>query len=152
VTGDWWTSLKSAIAYDRAVNPRRYRQLITVAAGLLIVLIGIVWILNPQGESADLPRPVEGLFPLPGDAVVRQTAIEVDLPVGYSLDLEVDGVSIPTAEIGFTPATGQYTWQPGPTTLFEVWDAGEHEVTIRWERLTGGGPDPGEFTWRFRIT
>lgn len=134
------------------MDARRYRQIIIGSIASLVVLIVVVWIFNPLGEDAGLPRPLERVFPLPGDAMVRQTAIEVDLPVGYSLELEIDDIAIPQTEVGFTPATGRYIWQPGPTTLFEVWEAGEHTITIRWDRISGGGPDPGEYTWVFRIT
>jgi len=134
------------------VNARRYRQIIIGSVALLAALIAAVWTLNPRGEESPLPEPVESVFPLPGDTVVRQTAIEVDLPVGYSLDLNVDGMAIPQIEIGFTPATGHSIWQPGPTKLFEVWESGDHTITIRWDRVSGGAPDPGEFTWKFRVT
>lgn len=116
------------------------------------MITAVVLLTDTHGEDAALPEPLQGVFPLPGDTVVRQTAIEVDLPVGYSLDLEVDGTRIPPAEIGHTPATGVYLWQPGPTSLFEVWEGGEHEITIRWDRVAGGRPDPGAFSWTFRVT
>ena len=134
------------------MNARRYRQIIVGSIALFGGLILAVWALNPQGEEAPLPEPVQSVFPLPGDTVVRQTAIEVDLPIGYSLDLDIDGVAIPQIEIGATPETGRYIWQPGPMKLFEIWESGDHTITIRWNRVSGGGPDPGEFTWKFRVT
>lgn len=137
--------------YPWLVNARRYRQVITASVALLGALLAVVWILNPEGEDARLPQTLESVFPLPGDTVVRQTAIEVDLPVGYSLELDVDGAAIPQNEIGYTPATGRYIWQPGPFKLIEIWGSGEHTITIRWERFAGGGPDPGEFTWIIRV-
>ncbi len=140
-----------AATYDLAVDTRRYRQITLGAVASLIALIASVWAVNPRGEDAPLPAPVESVFPLPGDTVVRQTALEIDLPVGYSLDLNVDGVTIPQAEIGSTPSTGRYIWQPGPFKLFETWGTGDHTITIRWDRVSGGGPDPGEFTWKFRV-
>jgi hypothetical protein len=133
------------------MDSRRYRQIIIGSIASLVGLVVAVWILNPLGEDAALPGPLEGVFPLPGDTVVLQTAIEVDLPIGYSVSLEVDGISIPQDEVGVTPAVGRYVWQPGPAKLFEAWEAGEHTVTIRWDRVSGGGPDPGEFTWSFRV-
>jgi len=133
------------------MNSRRYRQIIIGSTALLVVRVAFVWMLNPMGTDVALPTPIEGVFPLPGDTVVLQTAIEVDLPIGYSVSLEVDGVLIPQSEVGVTQAVGRYIWQPGPAKLFEAWGAGEHTVTIRWDRIAGGGPDPGEFTWSFRI-
>ncbi len=119
------------------------------ALGVVALLVRLA---DPSGEPAHLPDPIEAVFPLPGDTVVRQTAIEIDLPVGYALDLEVDGIEIPEAELGHTEATGVFLWQPGPTATIQTWGGGEHTVTIRWDRVAGGRPDPGEFTWRFRVT
>lgn len=133
------------------MDRRRYRALLAVSATALVAIVSIVIAAGPNGDEVPLPAPLEAVFPLPGDVVVRQTAIEVDLPVGYSLHLEVDGVAIPSTEIGFIEATGQYMWQPGPTSLFAVWDGGEHSVTIHWDR-TIGRPDPGSYSWGFRVT
>jgi len=133
------------------VNPRLYRQFIASSIVLLITLVAFVWLLNPSGEAVSLPSPIESVFPLPGDTVVLQTAIEVDLPIGYELELEVDGVIIPRVEIGHTAATGRFIWQPGPAKLFEAWEGGDHSITIRWNRTAGGGPDQGTYSWRFRV-
>ena len=118
----------------------------------LAALVALVIVFHPRGEEAAIPEPLESVFPNPGDTVVRQTAVEVDLPVGYGLELVVDGRPIPPIEIGNTPATGQWIWQPAPGRSIEQWEGGEHTVTIRWDRLEGGRPDPGEFTWSFRVT
>ncbi len=134
------------------MNARRYRHLIIGSLSLLIGLVVAVWAIYPKGDPSAPPDPVESVFPLPGDIVVRQTAVEVDLPIDYSLEVLVDGVTILEAEIGFTAATGRYISQPGPTRLLETWSSGEHTTTIRWNRISGGGPDPGEFTWKFRVT
>jgi hypothetical protein len=134
------------------MNERTYRRLIIGLLGALVVIIGLVALASPSGEGADLPEPIEALFPLPGDTVVRQAAIEVDLPVGYTLELEVDGVRIPPQEIGVTPATGRFIWQPGPSSVLATWESGEHSIVIRWERLQGAVADIGTFTWTFRVT
>jgi hypothetical protein len=127
-------------------------RLVYAGLGLaLAALIASVIALAPSGERTALPEPLEGVFPLPGDVVVRQTAIEVDLPVGYTLDLVVDGRLVPAVEVAVTPSTGVWRWQPAPGSTTEQWSPGEHTVSIRWER-TSGRPDPGEFTWVFRVT
>jgi hypothetical protein len=105
----------------------------------------------PEGEDTGLPDPLEAVFPRPGDAVVRQTAVEVDLPVGYDLDLYVDGRRIPEVEVGLTESTGEWVWQPAPGRSVERWSGGEHTVLITWDRVEGGRPDPGEFEWSFRV-
>ena len=123
--------------------------------GLVIALAGVVSavaFLYPHGEAPSLPTPLEGVFPLPGDVVVRQTGVEIDLPVGYQvIFLEVDGVEISRFEIAVTESTGDWRWRPGPNASVAEWTAGDHTVSLRWDRTTGGNPDPGEYTWTFRV-
>ncbi len=118
---------------------------------VLAALIALVVVLYPEGEGSVMPEPLEEVFPLPGDAVVRQTAVEVDLPVGYDLDLYVDGFKVPEFEIGHTQSTGRWIWQPVPGASIEEWGPGEHTLLITWDRVAGGRPDPGEFEWTFRV-
>jgi hypothetical protein len=128
-----------------------YRRVMTGLLVALVSIVTIVLVLDPTGEEPDLPDPLEEVFPLPGDTVVQQTVVSIDLPVGYDIELEIDGVRIPRTEIGAVAATGRWSWGPGPNRLWSAWEPGEHTVTVRWDR-TSGRPDPGEFTWTFRVT
>lgn len=124
----------------------------TFAVALTAVVSAVV-LLYPHGDPASLPAALEGVFPGPGDVVVRQTTLEIDLPVGYDLvDLVVDGVPIPPAEVYVTEPTGEWTWQPGRGESTEEWTAGDHTVYVRWDRTAGGNPDPGDYTWTFRAS
>ena len=134
------------------VDERRFRQIIAASMVTLAIVVLAAWILNPAGDEASLPEPLQGVFPHPGDTVVRQTMIEVDLPVGYSIELEIDGIPIPTQEIGLLQGTGRWSWGPAPGNLWEEWVGGEHTVTVSWNRPPGSLPDPGDFTWTFRVT
>lgn len=134
------------------MDARTYRRIMIGSAAALVALVAAIWVINPLGDDAALPAPLEDVFPLPGDTVVRQTVVEVDLPAGYVIDLEIDGIRIPSRELGLIEGTGLWSWGPGPDKLWEIWDGGEHTVTVRWDRVDGGRPDPGEFTWTFRIT
>jgi hypothetical protein len=146
ISGGSASSVRSGL-----VDARTYRRIITASIGALLIVVVGAAILTPDGDAPDLPEPIQALFPLPGDTVVRQTAIEVDLPVGYDLELFVDGIRIPAAEIGFTEATGERIWQPGPFSLFAAWTPGDHSVEIAWERIGGGTVDRGEYRWTFRV-
>lgn len=134
-----------------AVSQRRFAIVFAVLTAGFAAVVGAVILLSPEGDPPSIPEPVESVFPLPGDAVVRQTAIEVDLPIGYTLEIEVDGVWIPPHEIGYTSATGFYLWQPSPDSVIGFWEPGDHTVTIRWDTAEGTRPDSGEFTWSFRV-
>lgn len=124
-----------------------------IYAGLGAALIAVIALAIAFGGGSDaasaVPAPIEALTPLPGETVLRQTPIEVDMPVGYRLEMIVDGFLIPAEELTFVAGTGVYSWQPGDDRLFEEWEPGEHSVRILWN-TTAGLTDAGEFTWTFR--
>jgi hypothetical protein len=115
--------------------------------GLAAVLLGVV--LNADGDEADLPEALESIEPLPGHLVPPQAAIEVDLPVGYSANIVVDGW--PIADLTFVEATGIHRWAPSPShPTIQSWSPGEHTVVVTWDTYTGL-PDPGSYEWSFRV-
>jgi len=134
-----------------AVDSSTYRRIMIGSLGALALLVVSIWVINPLGDDSALPAPVEDVFPLPGDTVVRQTVVEIDLPVGYAIELEIDGIRIPAREIGLIEGTGEWSWGPGPGHLWEVWEGGEHTVTVHWDVVGGPRRDPGSFTWVFRV-
>lgn len=129
----------------------RHRLAYVLLGTALAAVLAAAVLLAPSGEAPTLPEPLESVFPLPGDTVVRQTAVEVDLPVGYGLELYVDGKPVPQTEIGVTPSTGLWVWQPGPGRSIVTWEGGDHTVVAAWDRVAGGRPDPGEYEWTFRV-
>lgn len=125
-------------------------RLIYLGLGLLAVaavIFGIVFSTN--GEEVELPPPLEAVSPEPGHLVPIQTTVEVDLEVGYSADIYVDGWLM--ADTTFVEATGVYSWAPSPSnpTMTE-WTPGEHTVRVVWDTINGM-PQPGEFSWSFRV-
>jgi hypothetical protein len=119
--------------------------LIVVAAVALAVAFG------GGGDPVALPAVVESVGPAPGDSALAQAIIEVDLQPGFLAQIFIDGFPIPAGEVTFVEATGVHRWQPSATSLvFDRWSPGEHEVRIVWDSLAGL-PQPGEFTWTFRV-
>jgi len=128
-----------------------YRLIYTGLGFLVVAIIALGVAFAPSGTPTPLPAPLEDVFPRPGDAVIRQTQIEVDLAVGYEAALEVDGYPIPPTEIFFDPSTGLLRWGPSPTgVVYTDWSPGTHSVTVRWTR-TVDVPETGEHTWEFRV-
>jgi hypothetical protein len=125
-------------------------RLIYLGLGLVAVAAVIFGVLlSREGEVPELPDALESISPQPGDLVPPQTAIEIDLPVGYQARIVVDGWPIDDAV--FVEATGVYSWAPTANhPTIQSWSPGEHVVEITWDTYSGL-PDPGSFQWTFRV-
>jgi hypothetical protein len=119
-----------------------------VLAALAVTLI----VLDTDGDPFELPGALRSVYPQPNDMVLSQVGLEVNLPVGYEITLVVDGVGIPEGEVSVIPEIGQFRWRPAPGRVIETWAPGEHTVEITWDRVAGGPPDPGGFSWVFRVS
>lgn len=132
------------------ISVNRYRLIFTfLGLALAAVAVGAI-VFAPSGNPTDVPDVLERYSPENGSTMLRQIAVEIDLPVDYEIVLVVDGVTIPSSEIKATPQTGLFTWQPSDTTVIPEWVPGIHTVWVRWDRATGL-PDPGEWQWSFRV-
>ena len=127
-------------------------RLVYAGLGLLVVAtIALGFALLPRGEPTVLPGPIEEVSPKPGDSVIRQTDVEVDVEVGYEIELWVDGFRVPDSEVVFVDATGVARWAPSPNGLYLTeWTPGSHTVRVVWNRISGS-TDVGEFQWEFRV-
>lgn len=134
----------------RSAIVNRYRITYTLLGlALAAVAIGTV-VFAPSGRPTDVPAVVESYSPTNESTVLRQIQVEIDLPVDYDIVMVVDGVTIPATEISEVPETGKFTWRPGDTTIIPEWSVGIHTVWVRWDR-SRGLPDPGEWSWSFRV-
>jgi len=120
-----------------------------VFALMAVIALGVAFG-SPGRPGVARPMQIEAISPEPGETVVRQTRIEVDLLAGFSLNMFVDGFLIPIEEIFVVEGTGVYSWQPGPDQVITELSPGQHEVLIRWQTLSGL-PDDGEYSWTFRV-
>ena len=126
-----------------------YRFILLLLAILLILTISLgINFSSSRNTVTRLPDVLEALTPMPGTQIPKQTILEIDLPVGYTIDLFIDGYRISSNEIEFIEGTGVYKWRPGPGKSFESWRPGKHTVRIVWDTSVGL-PDIGEFTWEF---
>ena len=113
---------------------------------LAAIAFGVVF--SPEGEAVELPGPVEAVSPAPGDLILGQATVEVDLEVGYAAEIFVDGW--PITDATFVEGTGVYRWSPTPShPTISQWTPGEHTVRIVWNTYSGL-PDTGSFQWSFR--
>jgi hypothetical protein len=127
--------------------PYRFIYLGLAMIGVAAIALGIA--LSPEGDVIELPGPVEAVSPRPGDLVPPQTAVEIDLEIGYQAEIVIDGW--PITDATFVEATGVYRWAPAPNhPSISEWTPGEHTVRIVWNTYTGL-PDTGSFEWSFRV-
>lgn len=128
----------------------RHRTLLALLGLVFAALIAATVLLAPQGREEPLPDVVQRIEPARDATVLRQTAIEIDLASGYTLELFVDGLRIPLDEIDTTPEISLFVWRPGAGRSLTEWAPGIHTVLMTWDTVAGL-PDPGELRWRFRV-
>lgn len=129
----------------------RYGFIYGALAVIAVAIAALGFIFAPEGGVTELKPPIEEVFPLPNNSVIRQTTIEVDLEVGYEATIFVDGFAIPADELSYSDATGTYRWAPSPLSLvMDAWEPGEHTVRVEWIRIIGA-PLEGDFEWTFRV-
>ena len=140
---------RSAASRPAAVVPYRLVYLGLALVALAAIALAIAF--GGNGNPVEVPGVVESLGPGPGDSVLSQAILEVDLQPGFLAQIFIDGFPVPASEVAFIEATGVHRWQPAPTSLvFDRWSPGEHAVRIVWDRVAGL-PEPGEFSWTFRV-
>lgn len=125
-------------------------RLVYIGLGLLaLAVVALGFVFYREGTPVELPPPLEAVSPSPGQTVIRQAAIEVDLEVGYRATIYIDGQ--PVSDADFIPATGVYSWAPHPNSaVLTEWTPGEHTVRVEWQRASGT-PAVGSFEWSFRV-
>lgn len=128
----------------------KYRA-IFIALGLAFVFVVTgAWLFgSPDSGQVPLPGAIEAIAPAPRSQVPSQTSVEVDVPVGYRIEMFIDNFRVPQSELRFVEGTGVYSWSPLLSDTIS-WGPGEHTVLVRWRRI-GGLPDEGEYTWTFRV-
>jgi hypothetical protein len=102
-----------------------------VAIIAIFAVAGIV--ANTDGTGgADHPA-VEVLIPSDGAQAPRQTRVEIDLELGWTAELEIQGTPIPLDQIeGFDPELGRSNdplgrviYDPAPGKVFEIFPQGQ---------------------------
>ena len=132
------------------MTDRRY-LFIFLGLGLAAVAVVAAAFLfgSPDTGREPLPQALEQIAPLPGSQVPLQTPIEVDVPVGYRVEIFVDGFRVPDSEVRFVEGTGVHSWAPARSSTI-VWGSGSHTVSVRWRKVSGLA-DQGEYSWDFRV-
>lgn len=123
--------------------------LLLLGLAFIAVVVGAV-LFAPSGADDGLPAPLERVEPIDGSLMFGSPRVIVDLEGGYRAQLTIDDVVVPDDQVIWTDATGLHVFEPGPGKAIEAWTPGFHVVVARWDRASGL-PDPGMYTWSFRV-
>jgi len=125
-------------------------RLLYIGLGLLaIAAIAFGLLFNVEGEEEILPDALESVSPSPGDLVLLQATVEIDLKAGYKAVIYVDGWQVTDAT--YVEGTAVHRWAPSPSNpTIDSWTPGEHTIFVEWDTIAGM-PDPGSYEWSFRV-
>lgn len=120
--------------------------LLTVAAGLMAIAI-VVYVGNPR--STDLPIAIQAVAPEPQTNVLSQSDVVVDLAVGYTAEIDINGIPVPEDQLFRVEGLNQLTFQPGAGQVIERLAPDQNCVRVRYWLIATGSADSSLFTWCF---
>jgi len=150
------------------------KETLIVSAGVGIGLFVIIMGFNSGATGRDaqrLPDVIERMTPGPGDQVLQQSQIFVDLIDGYNASLTIDGIALDTTRLdqltdnGSAPKPGAQVEIP-PTAIYDPGNytisflpqdgapittltQGTHTATVLYWKITEGPGKARSFTWEF---
>ena len=140
-----------------------------VGIGLALILMGL-GAAETGRDAQRLPAVIESVNPGPGDEVLRQSQVFVDLVEGYNAELIIDGITLettrldelsaqanskPGAQVNIPPTAiydpGNFTisFLPQEGAPIEQFEQGEHRATVVYWKITDDKSKSKSFTWEF---
>lgn len=120
--------------------------MLALAAALLAIAI-TVYQGNPS--SADLPVAIQTVEPEPGSNVLSQSDVTVDLAVGYTAELAINGIPIPEEQLFRVEALNQLSFEPRAGKVIEQLLPDANCATVSYWLIAQGPDDTTDFTWCF---
>jgi len=129
---------------------RKYLAFVMIG---LAVALGVTAVMLRTGDGGPAVSDViEELVPAPGDEVLAQNPVSIDLISGYTARLQINGVDIPESQLRRVNALNQVTFQPDEGKAIEALQADVNCVTAFYWPLTLGEEASSPFTWCFNAT
>ena len=145
--------------------------LVSLVIASCVVAIGYAISLAVTGrEGQGLPASIESVDPVRGARQVpAQTAIVVDLEVGYTGVLIIDGLELETVRVDevdsatpgqqvslppttlYEPGNATLTFNPSENAPITAFEQGVHVVTLVYWSLVEGRGAARSFTWTFEV-
>jgi hypothetical protein len=128
------------------------RIVITVLLGC--ALFGLLYAFtrptdNQQPALKD--QAVRHVEPAPGDRVLRQTEIAVDLLPDYTGVLKLDGNRIPEDQLDRIAGLNRIAFTPGEAKDIKKLSAGRHCATVELWQVTVPDAAHRTYTWCFEV-
>jgi hypothetical protein len=170
-----WAIMESVAVTTSSTPPtapiwsRRQQVVLTLvlAAGLFLIVAGFRAGQTGDADTRITDPAIEKLIPSPGDLVLRQGEVGIDLAPGFAGQLAIDGKSIATHEVGesqtptafdtnldarFDPGNGTVLFTPRAGAPIEAFSPGKHTIVVTYWRVTEGKEQAKTFSWQFSVS
>lgn len=142
------TAAYAKMASVKRINWPRLAISLLIAGGLVIFVVGFAS--GGKSRPDGLPAAVVSFAPGPGDRVLRQTPIQVELAPIYTGVLIIDGQEV---ALKFDQAQKNIlTFQAGKGTEIEEFAPGTHSVRVEYWKLTETRDEAQSYFWEFATT
>lgn len=102
---------------------------------------------NPGPSS--LPTAIQAVAPEPGSNVLSQSDVLVDLAVGYTAEIEINGFVIPEEQLFRVSGLNQLSYEPRTGKVVPSLRADQNCVTVDYWLIAQGPEDSQSYTWCF---
>jgi len=96
---------------------RKWLAPLMVATAFAILVLTVL--ISPDTKVAAVDDVIEQVSPAPGDEVLSQSEISIDLADGYDAELTLNGVAIPEAELRRTGGLNVVAFRPDQGKVVE---------------------------------
>ncbi len=117
------------------------------AAAALFAVAVVVYQGNPR--TTDLPVAIQAIAPEPGSNVLSQSDVVVDLAVGYTAEIDINGVPIPEEQLFRIDALNQLSYEPREGKVVPRLRADQNCVRVFYWLIAQGPENPTSYTWCF---
>ena len=123
-----------------------------VALALCLIALGISRTQTGDDDPSVIDPAVEAQVPRPGDLVLRQSQVGVDLAPEYTGYLVIDGIRIPDDQAFIDPALNQVFYTPHEGGDIEEFAPGTHRIEARFWKIAEDETTSRPVFWSFRVS
>lgn len=131
-------------------SPRARRAIIIAAITLAACLAAVAVVVhrsNPGPNS--LPVAIQAVEPIAGSTVLAQSSVVVDLAVGYTAEIDINGEPIPEEQLARADALNLIRYSPAPGKVLERLATRQNCVRVHYWLIAQGPESKTTYTWCF---